>query len=118
MMPDFDRERRLRSKQKLDSRVQVILLGKDYGERSPAGRWIDKPETLTKWCRRDDSENEISREVGQGFREIRAVSYYMRFDKKIVPGVIVRDEGKDLTVTSVEIIGRRRYMLVRCGVSE
>ena len=42
----------------------------------------------------------------------------MRFDSKIVPGVIVRDSGKELTVSSVEIIGRKRYMLVRTGAQE
>ena len=127
-MPDFEREMRLRSKQKLDTRLQFILSGEGYGERSSTGRWIEKPETLTKWCRRSDSENEIKREVGQGYREVRAISYYMRFDPKIVPGVIVdpkivpgvivRDSGKELTVSSVEIIGRKRYMLVRTGAQE
>ena len=117
-MPDFEREMRLRSKQKLDTRLQFILSGEGYGERSSTGRWIEKPETLTKWCRRSDSENEIKREVGQGYREVRAISYYTRFDSKILPGVIVRDSGKELTVSSVEIIGRKRYMLVRTGAQE
>ena len=118
-MPDFERERRLRSKQKLDTRLQFILHGEGHGERSSTGRWISKPETLVKWCRRSDSENEITRELGQvGYREVRAISYYMRFDSKIVPGVIVRDSGKELVVSSVEIIGRKRYMLVRTGVQD
>ena len=117
-MPDLERERRLRSKQKLDTRLEFILSGEGYGERSSSGRWVSKPETLRKWVRRDDSENEIKREVGQGYREVRAISYYMRFDPKIVPGVIVRDSGKELTVSSVEIIGRKRYMLVRTGAQE
>ena len=45
-MPDLERERRLRSKQKLDTRLEFILHGEGYGERSSSGRWVEKPETL------------------------------------------------------------------------
>ena len=36
-MPDLERERRLRSKQNLDTRLEFILSGEGYGERFQLG---------------------------------------------------------------------------------
>ena len=117
-MPDFDREKRLRSKQRLDTRIQVVLTGEGYGRRDDTGRWISEPLTLNKWARRDDSQNEVGWELGQGYREQRSICFYMRYDARIVPGAVIRDGSKELTVTSVEEVGRRRYMLAKTGDTE
>ena len=116
-MPDPQRERRDRSRTRLDELLRFDV--QVEGSRNEYGEWEARRTKLQAWGRRNPSktlgETVEPSEPANMLRDFDHASYLVRYDPRILARASFTDAaGGRWRVTRVVPIGRRRYLELLC----